>query len=61
MLHFLASLCLNAGQKEPCPLTACLGDGGDHDDDYDDGNDDDNDDDDDDEDDDDGSDDDEEV
>ena len=37
----LRYLCLNAGQKEPCPLTACLGD----DDDDDDGDDDDDDDD----------------
>ena len=34
----LRYLCLNAGQKEPCPLTACLGD-----DDDDDGDDDDDD------------------
>ena len=42
---FLTYLCFNAGQKEPCPLTTCLGDGGDDDDDYDDDTDDDTDDD----------------
>ena len=54
---FFTYLCLNAGQKEPCPHTTCLGDGGDDDDDdddYDDDNDDDTDDDNDDDDDDDG-------
>ena len=38
----LRYLCLNAGQKEPCPLTTCSGDDGDDDDgDDDDGDDDD--------------------
>ena len=31
----LGYLCLNAGQKEPCPLTTCLGDDDDDDDDVD--------------------------
>ena len=40
----LRYLCLNAGQKEPCPLTACLGGDDDGDDgDYDDDDDDDDD------------------
>ena len=36
----LRYLCLNAGQKEPCPLTTCLGGDDDDDDDGDDEDDD---------------------